>query len=115
MDLQRTPPPKFVQDVLNTVALRESSFDSKESYQEAMQALVDLALDAMPERSFMQNFRRRGDVRGFIGDTTPTGMGGIEFDSYTMLKEKGRDLNRQLVQMQFAAKLEGFREETSRA
>ena len=109
MDLQRTPPPKFVQDVLNTVALRESSFDSKESYQEAMQALVDLALDAMPERSFMQNFRRRGDVRGFIGDTTPTGMGGIEFDSYTMLKEKGRDLNRQLVQMQFAAKLEGFR------
>ena len=32
-----------------------------------MQALVDLALDAMPERSFMQNFRRRGDVRGFIG------------------------------------------------
>ena len=109
MDLQRTPPPKFVQDVLNTVALRESSFDSKESYQEAMQALVDLALDAMPERSFMQSFRRRGDVRGFIGDTTPTGMGGIEFDSYTMLKEKGRDLNRQLVQMQFAAKLEGFR------
>jgi len=109
MDLQRTPPPRFVQDVLNTVALRESSFDSKESYQEAMQALVDLALDAMPERSFMQNFRRRGDVRGFIGDTTPTGMGGIDFDSYTMLKEKGRDLNRQLVQMQFAAKLEGFR------
>ena len=73
-----------------------------------MQAVVDLALDAMPEPSFMQNFRRRKGVRGFIGDTTPTGMGGIEFDASTMLKEKGRDLDRQLVQMVSSAELEGF-------
>ena len=63
----------------------------------------------MPERSFMQNFRsRKGVSRGFIGDKTPTGMGGIEFDASTMLKEKGRDLDRQLVQMVSSAELEGF-------
>jgi hypothetical protein len=56
----------------------------------------------------MQNFRRRKGVRGFIGDKTPTGMGGIEFDASTMLKEKGRDLDRQLVQMVSSAELEGF-------
>ena len=49
---------------------------------EAMSQVIDLVLDAMPERSFLQGFRRRGNVRGFIGDTTPTGIGGTEFDAY---------------------------------
>jgi hypothetical protein len=105
----KAPPTSFVRNILDTVALRKDSFSSEQEYKEAMQAIVDLSLDAMPERSFMQNFRKRKGVRGFLGDTTPTGMGGMEFDAFTMLKEKGRDLNRQLVQLKSAAEIEKFR------
>ena len=101
MNFDSIPPTSFIRDVLDTMKLHGAD-------KESMQAVVDLALTAMPERSFMQNFRRRKGVRGFIGDTTPTGMGGIEFDAYTMLKEKGRDLDRQLVQMVSSAEIEGF-------
>ena len=114
MNFDKAPSSSFVRNILNTVALRKESFSSEQEYKEAMQAIVDLSLDAMPERSFMQNFRRRKGannkgVRGFLGDTTPTGMGGMEFDAFTMLKEKGRDLNRQLVQLKSAAEIEKFR------
>lgn len=109
MNFDRAPSTSFVRNVLETVQLQRSNFKTDEDYKMAMQAMVDLALDAMPERSFMQNFRQRKGVRGFIGDTTPTGILGQEFDAYTMLKEKGRDLNRQLVQMRSAAEIEGFR------
>ena len=101
MNFDNIPSTSFIRDILDTLQVSGADKDT-------MQAVVDLALDAMPERSFMQNFRRRKGVRGFIGDTTPTGMGGIEFDASTMLKEKGRDLDRQLVQMVSSAELEGF-------
>ena len=101
MNFDSVPSTSFIRDILDTLQVSGADRDT-------MQAVVDLALDAMPERSFMQNFRRRKGVRGFIGDTTPTGMGGIEFDASTMLKEKGRDLDRQLVQMVSSAELEGF-------
>ena len=101
MNFDNIPSTSFIRDILDT--LQVSGADKQ-----TIQAVVDLALDAMPERSFMQNFRRRKGVRGFIGDKTPTGMGGIEFDASTMLKEKGRDLDRQLVQMVSSAELEGF-------
>ena len=111
MNFEKAPSTSFVRQVLETVGLRQDSFASEAEYKEAMQALVDLSLDAMPERSFMQNFRKRKGVRGFLGDTTPTGMGGMDFDAYTMLKEKGRDLNRQLVQLRSAAEIEKFRKQ----
>jgi hypothetical protein len=109
MNFSKTPDTGFIRDILNTVQFNEDKFNSDENYRQVMQELVDLSLDAMPERSFMQNFRRRKGVRGFIGDTTPTGMGSMDFDAYTMLKEKGRDLNRQLVQLKSAAEIEKFR------
>ena len=118
MDFSKAPSTGFVRDMLQAVNIRREMFDASEegtaAFNQLMQDLVDLSLDAMPERSFMQNFRSRGGkdgrgVRGFIGDTTPTGMGGAEFDAYTMLKEKGRDLNRQLVQIGGAAQLEKFK------
>jgi len=111
MNFEKAPSTSFVRNVLDTVRLRQDSFASEAEYKEALQALVDLSLDAMPERSFMQNFRKRKGVRGFLGDTTPTGMGGMDFDAYTMLKEKGRDLNRQLVQLKSAAEIEKFRKQ----
>lgn len=109
MNFERAPSTSFVRNILETVQLKRENFNSEEDYRQTMQSIVDLALDAMPERSFMQNFRRRKGVRGFIGDTTPTGIGGQVFDTATMLKEKGRDMNRQLIQMKSAAKIEQFR------
>ena len=109
MNFSKVPNTGFIRDILNTVQFNEKLFETNEGYRKLMQEIVDLSLDAMPERSFMQNFRRRKGVRGFIGDTTPTGMGNMDFDAYTMLKEKGRDLNRQLVQLKSAAEIEKFR------
>jgi len=111
MDFRKAPNTGFVRDILNTLQFNEDKFNSDENYRKVMQEIVDLSLDAMPERSFMQNFRRRKGIRGFIGDTTPTGMGAMDFDAYTMLKEKGRDLNRQLVQLRSAAEIEKFRKD----
>ena len=80
--------------------------------------VVDLAIDTMPARSFMQSFRVRGDVRGFKGDITPTeGAGdkrlfGLLDDSFNlvdMVQSKGRDYNRQLVQMEYGAKIQAFK------
>ena len=73
--------------------------------------VVDLALDSMPERSFIQSFRERKDVRGFLGDVTPTGIAGEAFDLVDMVETKGRDYNRQLVQMEYGAKIQKFQRE----
>ena len=115
MDFTRVPSTSFIYNILQVMELSKDGFSTPESYRQATQSIVDLALDSMPERSFMQGFRKRGDkdnplgYRGFIGDTTPTGAGGVEFDAYTMLKEKGRDLNRQVVQLKYSAELQKFR------
>ena len=101
-EYENNPSPGFVGELFDTL-------NEKNVSKEAMSEVIDLVLDAMPERSFLQGFRKRGNVRGFIGDTTPTGIGGTEFDAYTMMKEKGRDLNRQLVQMKASAELVGFK------
>ena len=109
MNYSSVPSSSFVYDILKTMELSKSGFKDPAQYDAAVQSVVDLALDAMPERSFMQGFRRRKDVRGYIGDTTPTKIGDTEFDAVTMMKEKGRDLNRQIVQIQAAAEIEKFR------
>ena len=109
MNYSSVPSSSFVYDILKTMEMSKSSFKDPAQYDAAVQSVVDLALDAMPERSFMQGFRRRKDVRGYIGDTTPTKIGDTEFDAVTMMKEKGRDLNRQIVQIQAAAEIEKFR------
>ena len=115
MNFNSVPSSGFVYDILKQMEFSKDSFRDKngnpdnKAYEEAVQSVVDLALDAMPERSFMQGFRRRKDVRGYIGDTTPTKVGDTEFDALSMMKEKGRDLNRQIVQIQAAAEIEKFR------
>ena len=109
MNYNSVPSSSFVYDILKTMEASKDSFKDPAQYDAAVQSVVDLALDAMPERSFMQGFRRRKDVRGYIGDTTPTKIGDTEFDALSMMKEKGRDLNRQIVQMQASADIEKFR------
>ena len=58
-----------------------------------------------------KSFRERKDVRGFLGDVTPTGIAGEAFDLVDMVETKGRDYNRQLVQMEYGAKIQKFQRE----
>ena len=85
--------------------------------------VVDLAIDTMPSRSFMQSFRVRGDIRGFKGDVTPAestgdkrffGLLDDSFNLADMVQNKGRDYNRQLVQMEYGAKIQKFKNEKLR-
>jgi hypothetical protein len=100
----QAPPDSFVFNVLQT--LKANNVDTT-----TIDSIAALALDMMPERSFMQSFRKRGDVRGFLGDKTPTGMAEEAFDLVDMVQNKGRDYNRQIVQMQYGAKIQGFKNE----
>jgi hypothetical protein len=100
----QAPPDSFVFNVLQT--LKANDVDAT-----TIDSIAALALDMMPERSFMQSFRKRGDVRGFLGDKTPTGMAEEAFDLVDMVQNKGRDYNRQIVQMQYGAKIQGFKNE----
>jgi hypothetical protein len=76
---------------------------------ETYDGVVELVLDSMPERSFMQSFRKRGDKRGFQGDTTPTGMAQTAFDLLDTVQTKGRDYNRQIIQMQYGSKIQKWK------
>jgi len=107
-DYSNAPTGSFIAKVLET--LQEQKIDKA-----TQQLIVDLALDTMPERSFMQGLRNRNDVRGFLGDVTPTGMAETAFDLVDAVESKGRDYNRQLVQMEFGAKLEAFKRDVLEA
>ena len=101
-DYSKAPSGSFIYNVLKT--LESQGIDKA-----TQQLIVDLALDSMPERSFMQGLRNRKNIRGFLGDVTPTGIAETSFDLVDTVESKGRDYNRQLVQMEFGAKLETFK------
>ena len=85
--------------------------------EDTVNGILDLVLDSMPERSLMQSLRIRRDVRGFKGDVTPSGTAGDKrvfgliddsFDLIGTVQSKGRDYNRQIVQMTYGAELQQF-------
>ena len=84
---------------------------------DTVNGILDLVLDSMPERSLMQSLRVRKDIRGFKGDVTPSGamadkrFFGLLDDSYDLIgavQNKGRDYNRQVVQMTYGAEIQKF-------
>jgi hypothetical protein len=103
-NFDKAPQGSFVANVLNT--LKADGVDSA-----SINSIIELAIDSMPERSFMQAFRTRKDTRGFLGDVTPTGMAQEAFDLIDTVQSKGRDYNRQVVQMQFGAKIQTLKNE----
>jgi hypothetical protein len=113
INFDNAPKGSFVYDTLRILEAEGVDKDTQ-------RRIVDLALDSMPERSFMQSMRQRKDVRGFKGDITPTAGAGDKrffgllddsFDLVDMVQTKGRDYNRQLVQMEYGAKLQKFKNE----
>tara|TARA_R110000796_G_scaffold162799_1_gene279742 strand:+ start:45 stop:3098 length:3054 start_codon:yes stop_codon:yes gene_type:complete len=103
-DFSTAPSGSFIAEVINTLKAQGVSTETQ-------QLIVDIALDSMPERSFMQGLRNRNDVRGFLGDVTPTGIAEISYDLIDTVESKGRDYNRQLVQMEFGAKIDKFKQD----
>ena len=103
----KAPSSGFVFNVLNV--LQAAGVQNMEGGKgnKVISDILDLSLDALPERSFMQGFRTRKGVRGFLGDTTPTGYSLANFDLIDMMETKGRDLNRQVVQLQGSAEIQG--------
>ncbi|MEL0015779.1 MAG: PLxRFG domain-containing protein, partial [Rhodospirillales bacterium] len=106
-DFRDAPPSSFVYNVLQT--LNEAGVKD----QQVINQIVDLALDSMPEHSFMQSFRKRRDIRGFLGDVTPTGVAETAFDLLDTVQTKGRDYNRQIVQMEYGAQIQKWKNEVN--
>jgi hypothetical protein len=108
-DYGNAPSSSFVFDVLKT--LQAAGVD-----QQSIDRIIDLSLDAIPERSFMQSFRSRKErskgkrgILGAIGDRTPSGMPGVDADPATMFRDNFRSIEKQLTQLEFGAKIQGFR------
>ena len=102
----KAPSSGFVFNVLNVLQTAGVQKMEGGKGNKVISDILDLALDAVPERSFMQGFRTRKGVRGFLGDTTPTGYTLENFDLIDMMETKGRDLNRQVVQLRSSAKIQ---------
>jgi hypothetical protein len=105
----KAPSSSFVFEILQTLQLANVDQDS-------IDRIIDLSLDAIPERSFMQSFRSRKEresggrgVLGAIGDITPSGMPGVEADPAERFRDNFRSIEKQLVQLEYGAKIQGFR------
>jgi len=103
------PSSSFVFEVLQT--LTAAGVD-----QQTRDRIIDLSLDAIPERSFMQSFRSRKErsdgnrgILGALGDRTPSGMPGMDVDLANMFQDNFRGIEKQLVQLEFGAKIQKWR------
>ena len=83
---------------------------------EAIDQIIDLALDTIPERSFMQSFRSRKErskgnrgILGALGDVTPSGMPGMEVDLAYSFRENFRGIEKQLITLKFNSEIQGWR------
>ena len=105
----KAPSSSFVFEVLQT--LQKAGVD-----QQAIDRIIDLSLDAIPERSFMQSFRSRKErsegkrgILGALGDVTPSGMPGMDVDPAERFRDNFRGIEKQLVQLEYGAKIQAFR------
>ena len=108
-DYGKAPSSSFVFEVLQT--LQVAGVDPQ-----AIDRIIDLSLDAIPERSFMQSFRSRKErsegkrgILGALGDVTPSGMPGMEVDPAERFRDNFRSIEKQLVQLEYGAKIQVFR------
>lgn len=108
-DYSGAPKSSFVFSVLD--ALQKAKVDQK-----TITTIIDLSLDAIPERSFMQSFRSRKEretggrgILGALGDVTPSGMPGIDVDPAERFRENFRNIEKQLIQLEQGAKIQVFR------
>jgi hypothetical protein len=98
----------FAIDVLNTIDAAGLSSDDRGKLQTE---ITELIFDAAPERSFVQAYRRRQNVRGFLGDLTPRDSRLSRQDTVQLLMEKGFSISRQVADMEYGARMQGVQAE----
>ncbi len=94
--------PAFIAEVLGVLD------KNKIKDEDVRNQMVDLFLTTIPEKSFLQGFRKRGDVRGFEGDTTYTRQdsnGDFKFDALDAFNSTGGNLVHQLSNMKYGAQI----------
>lgn len=73
------------------------------------QEIIELMLDSLPETSFINSFRKREGVRGFIGDMTPITQNYAAGDVVKNLRESAMTLSRKAVDLKYGAKFSALR------
>jgi hypothetical protein len=100
-------PMEFVAKVLDTI---EGSEVLRGDDNAAVRSqILELMFDTMPETSFVQSFRRRGNVRGFIADTTPLTDPLVHGDLMKVLKENSERVGRQVADLRYGAEFSAIR------
>jgi hypothetical protein len=93
----------FAADVLSVIETAGLSVDRRDEIQ---RELTELIFDAAPERSFVQAYRRRENVRGFLGDLTPRDNRLSRQDTIQLLSEKGFTVSRQVADMEYGTRMQ---------
>ena len=89
----------------DAIAVYKNTLKDEQARAAEMQArIVELAMKAMPERSFLRQYEKRQGVRGFEGDMTPIDENIGKDDVINHLLRKGASLSRQLANMEFSAR-----------
>lgn len=71
--------------------------------------IIELMFDTLPETSFVQSFRRRANVRGFIADMTPITGGMVPGDLMSTLRENSLRVGRQVADLRYGAEFSAIR------
>jgi hypothetical protein len=66
--------------------------------------IVKLALEMTPERSILNSYRRRQNIKGYLGDKTPISQKLSRTDTTNLLLTKAASLSRQLADMEYGSK-----------
>jgi hypothetical protein len=73
------------------------------------QQVIQLMFDTLPESSFMNSFKRREGIRGFIGDTTPITENLTAGDTVKNLRESAMRIARQATDLKYGAQFAAAR------
>lgn len=101
-------PLNFAVDVLNAIDTAGLSAEAKSKLQTE---ITELIFDAAPERSFVQAYRKRQNVRGFLGDLTPRNNRLTREDTVKLLMDKGFAVSRQVADMEYGIRMQTVQNE----
>jgi hypothetical protein len=108
-----TVPLEFVANVLDAIdssqQLSQAVDPTTGAPADVRKQVIELMFDSLPESSFMNSFRRREGIRGFIGDTTPISDEIVAGDVVKNLREAAQRISRQATDLKYGAKFAALR------
>jgi hypothetical protein len=101
-------PMEFVARVLDTI-------DGSDTMDGGVKGqVIELMFDTLPETSFVNSFRRRANIRGFIADFTPITEGLTAGDTIKNLRESSMRIARQTADLKYGAQFSSLRTQLER-